>query len=103
MPWIFSCDGKSLDLENLSLDDYIDVEAATGVAWYEIATSPIRNARVAKLIAEKCAAATGVTLPPLTAKSIVGLFTLDREPNRPDEYQDGMPDPKAPATDPATS
>jgi len=98
MPFYFIHDDKSLDVEDVPLDVYVDIEAKTGVAWYQLTVSPPRHAAAAALLAEACAKQLGVSAPKLTPKTLTSVFELLDETSRPTEFSDGMPDPKAPDT-----
>ena len=103
MPFHFKYDGKQVDIDDVPLSVYADIEDATKVTWYQLSAAPARYARAAELLAKECAKIVGVTLPPLTPAMLVDVFDLVEEPNRPVEYTDGMPDPKAEGSEPGTT
>ncbi len=104
MPIIFVHDGHELDIDDLPLDTYIELEASTSMQWHQLASNPLRTAKGGSALAQACAAHLGIELPPLTPRLLVDLFDMrPNEPNRPTQYQDGVPDPKAKGSDPETT
>lgn len=103
MPVIFQYDGHELDVDDLPLDKYIEIEAATSVPWYELASNPLRYASGGTALAKACAAHLGVELPAITPRLFIDLFDRRAEENRPTEYDEGMPDPKAKGSEPETT
>lgn len=103
MPIIFKSGGKSLDIEDLPLDIYIDIESACSIRWYELISNPYRNPKAGKMLAEAAAKHLDVELPPLTPKTLTEVFVAEVAENRPQSFTDGQPDPKAQASDPATT
>lgn len=103
MPWIFEYDGKSIDIEDLPLSVYADIQKETGTFWAEVGASPFRNPQAALMLIDACSAELGVEVPTVTPKTLVTLFRLDETPNRPEQYQDKLPDPKAADSDQATT
>jgi len=96
MPIVFKFDGKSLDVDDVPMSDYADIEKTTSISWYRLTQSPMAHAAAGPMLARRCAEIVGVTLPdPITPKVLVSLFEVIAEENRPTEYTDGMPDPKA--------
>lgn len=95
MPWIFSYDGHDVDIEDLPLTVYAEIQKTTGVAWYEVGSQPMKDPGAAIMLADACADAAGVELPTLTPKLLVSLFAFRADENRPEQYVDGVPDPKA--------
>lgn len=104
MPIVFTFDGKELDLDDISMDDYAAIEKTTSVPWYRLTQSPMSHAAAGPMLARRCAEILGVTLPdPITPRLIVTLFDVREEPNLPSEFTDGVPDPKAQEPDPETT
>ena len=66
-------------------------------------SAPARYAKAATLLAQACAKQLEVDLPALTPKLLVQVFELVDEPNKPSEYDEGMPDPKAADSGAATT
>lgn len=92
------------DVEELPLDRWIEIQKATGRQWHECLTkSLLADVAVAKAVLDACAAHTGTTLPPLTVKSMLGLFRFEAAENTPTGYREGTPDPKAKGSEPATT
>lgn len=103
MPIVFQYDGHELDIDDLPLDRYVEIEAATGLAWYDLASNPLKSASGGMALAKACADHLGVELPPITPRLFVDLFDMRAGENRPTEYSEGVPDPKAKGSEPATT
>ena len=105
MPIYFVHETARVDIEDVPLDDYIAIEAATSLPWYEVAANPMRHAKAGKMLAEVCARIAGVPLPdPFSVRDLVEVFdVVSSVANRPEQYTDGIPDPKAPASEPETT
>lgn len=96
MPIMFKFDGKTLDVDDVPMETYAAIEKTTSISWYRLTQSPMAHAAAGPMLARRCAEMLGVTLPdPITPKILVTLFEVVEEENRPTEYSDGMPDPKA--------
>ena len=96
MPIMFKFDDKTLDVDDVPMETYAAIEKATSISWYRLTQSPMAHAAAGPMLARRCAEMLGVTLPdPITPKILVTLFEVVEEENRPTEYSDGMPDPKA--------
>lgn len=105
MPIMFKFDDKTLDVDDVPMEAYAAIEKATSISWYRLTQSPMAHAAAGPMLARRCADILGVTLPdPITPKVLVKLFeVVEDEANRPTEYTDGMPDPKAQDTDLGTT
>lgn len=103
MPVVFKREGKTVDIDDIPLAIYGEIQKETGIAWYELTTSPVRHAIAGEMLAKECAKVAGVELPPLTPRLLVEVFEVVNESNTPTEYEDGMPDPKAKGSDQETS
>ena len=104
MPFYFSHDEKRLNLEDLPLDRWIAIEAECGLAWPDVLTGKcVGDSKVAKAVIGQACAHLGIEVPPLTLKSVVELITFDREETLPVGFEDGLPDPKAKDSAPATT
>lgn len=103
MPIIFSYDGKTMDVDDVPLEVYDEIQRKTGQAWYQVADAPAAHAGAAIILATKCAEMLDVKLPELTPRTIIGMFQVAEGENRPTEYTDGSPDPKAGDTEPETT
>ena len=101
----FRYGGKSIDLDDVPLDVYVKIENDTKVPWYQLAAAPALNAAAGQMLARECSSLLGVELPAkLTPRIIVELFEKTEEPdNRPDEFEEGIPVPKAEASEPVTT
>lgn len=101
----FRYDGKSIDLDDVPLDVYVKIENETKVPWYQLAGAPALHAAAGQMLARECSALIGVELPAkLTPRIILDVFDKTEEPdNRPDEFDEGIPVPKAEASEPATT
>lgn len=103
MPFEFRYGGKTVDIEEMPLDVYVKIEAETGVAWYQLSAAPARYARAASMLAAECAKHLEIDPPKMTPKALIQMFELVDEPNKPTEYEDGLPDPKAADSEAATT
>lgn len=111
MPFYYVNGDTRYDLEDLPIDSWVKVQQATGKQWHQIlsynkatdALEVIGNAEVAKAVLTECASVTGTELPALTVRSMLELLRFEAGESRPTDFEDGMPDPKATATDPETT
>ena len=102
MPFYFQHADHKVNLEDLPLDRWIKIEEACGLQWPEILTGKcIGDARVAKVVIEHAAEHLGIPVPPLTLKAVVELITYAPEETTPEQFVDGIPDPKAGDSEPA--
>lgn len=103
MPIIFSHNDHELDIDDVPLSVYAEIEKAHGVPWYKLTANPMQFAAAGEALAKACATQVGVELPALTPKLLVKLFEVRTGENRPTEYDEGMPDPKAKGSEPETT
>lgn len=105
MPFYFKHAEHKIDLEDLPLDRWITVQEETGHMWHEVLSQTVLgDAKVAKSVAVQCCAQLGIEYPNPTLKTLVGgMLSFEAEANVPEQFNDGIPDPKVPATDPATT
>jgi hypothetical protein len=104
MAVIFKWDGIEVDLDDVSMETYAEIEKVTSIPWYRLTQSPMAHAAAGPMLARKCAETAGVELPdPITPKILVSLFEVSAEPNSPTEFSDGIPDPKAQDSEPETT
>lgn len=104
MPFFYVNGDTRFDIEDLPLDRWITIQKATGLQWHQcVGRNLLGNAEVAKAVLVECAAETGTDLPSLTVRKMVALFEFEDREDRPVEYNDGLPDPKAKATDQETT
>lgn len=104
MPIMFQHDGQRLDVDDVPLDTLITIQEKTGVEWYRLNARPLAHAAAGQMLARECAKILGVELPEtITPRVFVDLFEVVDEPNLPTEYQDGMPDPLEPGSEPETT
>lgn len=104
MAIVFKYDGHELDIDDVPLSVYVEIETATGTPWYRLVTNPMRFAAAGQELAKACAKQVGVDLPELTPRTFAEVFDVrqDQE-NRPTEYEEGIPDPKAEASEAETT
>ena len=104
MPIMFTYADQTLDVDDIPMSVYGEIEAKTKVPWYDLTVSPARHAVASELLAQECAKILGIDdLPVMTPKLLVQVFKSVKTPNTPAEYSDGMPDPKVPDSDPETT
>lgn len=103
MPIMFKLDGQELDIDDVPLSVYAEIEKATDVPWYRLAANPMQHAAAGEQLAKACAKQLGVDLPAMTPKVLVQVFEIVTGDNRPTEYSEGMPDPKAEGSEPETT
>lgn len=104
MPFIFTHGDRRLDLEDLPLDAWIKIQEATGLTWPEVLTAKVLgDAKIASSVVAQCAAHLGIEVPTLTLRSMLDAITIEVAENIPEQFNDGVPDPKAPASEPATT
>ena len=98
MPFYYQHPDKDrLDLDDLPLDSWIAVQAATGKTWPQmIGANTIGDAVVAKAIIAACCTHLGVDAPTLTLRKMLEVLTYDRDTETlPAQFEAGIPDPKA--------
>lgn len=104
MAIVFTHAGKKLDVDDVPMDVYADIEKTTSVPWYRLAQAPAAQAAAGPLLAKQCAKILGVELPdPITPRVLVSLFDVDDTPNTPTEFADGVPDPLVEDSEAATT
>jgi|GEM_PF-6630209 len=104
MPFYFQHGQSRLALDDMPLDAWVAIQEATGKQWHEVLSREVvGDAKVAKAVIAEACKVLGVEVPPLTLKTMLEVITFESEPIVPEQYTDGVPDPKAPASDPATT
>lgn len=103
MSFHFKYEGADVDIDDVPLSVYAQIEKETDVSWFQLQRSPLRYADAGERLAKACARIAGVELPELTPRLLVEVFDLVEGENRPSEYQEGMPDPKAEGSEPVTT
>jgi len=109
MAWVFTVDGQKFSTADLTLDEVVAVEQATGVGWY--ALNPVESAAQARALLVEIYARTRSRDE---AKKIVGALTVrdaarsidwENDDDRPIEFENGIPvvDPKEGTGEPATT
>jgi hypothetical protein len=101
VPFVVTFDGEEFDTDELTLDEAIAVEKATGHSWHEI--NPFRSGedckailvtvasrRVSREEAEKRVGA-------MTVAQVLGSIDVKRKDDLPEMFEDGIPLP-APAS-----
>ncbi len=104
MPIYFVHDGARIDTDDIPLEKYAEIHAATGLEWWQLTTNPMRHSKAGEMLARAAAAQAGVVVPDvLTPRLLVDMFKLEgAEPDIASEFTDGIPDPKA-EDEPATT
>jgi hypothetical protein len=96
MPIFFTHAGARLDVEDVPLDVYAEIFDQTSLDWWQVAVNPMRHTKAAKMLVEACAKHAGVEVGIVTPRVLVAAFTVDEDAKTmPDEFTDGIPDPKA--------
>jgi hypothetical protein len=96
MPIFFTHAGARLDVEDVPLEVYAEIKDKTGLEWWQVVSNPMRHAKAGELLAKACAGISGVDIGVVTPKTLVAAFTVDEDAKTmPDEFTDGIPDPKA--------
>lgn len=105
MAVLFTHDGKELDVDDVPMSVYAEIERDAGLPWHVVTRTPMALSQAGPMLAQACAKILDVELPDeITPRVLVTLFEVrDNEVNRPGEFSDGMPDPKAEGSDPATT
>jgi hypothetical protein len=105
VPFVYCNAGVEFDIEELPLDRWIEVQKATGLQWHQCLTqNMLGDVTVAKAVLDACAAETGTTLPArLTVKTMIELIQWRSGENTPQQFSEGLPDPKAQGSEPATT
>jgi hypothetical protein len=102
MSFHFRFEGHDVDIDDVPLARYAEIEKETGTRWFQLQRSPFQHAAAGEMLAKACADIAGVELPPLTPRLFVDVFELVEAENRPTEFEEGVPDPKAEGSDLAT-
>lgn len=106
MPIYFTPDADTrYPVDDLPVERWITIQRVTGRQWHEcLGREMVADLVVAKAVLDECAAETGKPLPErLTLSTLLDLLRFDLGETTPTAYTDGMPDPKASGTDPATT
>lgn len=105
MPFVYCNAGVEFDIEELPLDRWIEVQKATGLQWHQCLTqNMLGDVTVAKAVLAACAVETGTTLPErITVKTMIDLIQWRAGENTPQQFNEGIPDPKAQGSEPATT
>ncbi len=101
MPFVFTVEGEKVSSDDLTLDEVIAVEKATGSGWFEL--NPYNSAAHCRAILVQI---NSRRRPKDDAEKLVGAMTIREaqdsvdfvaRDDRPEIYQDGIPvvDPKA--------
>lgn len=105
MPYRVTVEGTSYSTDDLTLDEAVAIEKATGISWLYL--NPVRSAEHCKAI---MVAFLSRDRTPAEAEAVVGKLSLaaataavtDVEDDLPDEYEDGIPkagaDPSTPTS-----
>lgn len=106
MPVYFKHGDHKLDLDDLPLEEYVAIHAATGKQWHHVIARPY-DTDTAPLLAAACAKHLGISeLPKLTPRVLIDLFSIEAGENIPSEWEGeglSVPDPKAQEPDPETT
>ena len=104
MPYYFKHPAGRFDLEDMPLDRWIVIQEQTGKQWHEVLSGQILgDAKVATAVVAQAAQHLGIDPPLLTLKTLMEVLAFEEAESLPAEYVDGSPDPKAPASEAATT
>jgi len=104
MPFYYNHPGGKFDLEDLPLERWVTIQSATGMSWPDILTGKVLgDAKVAQVVVGEVCAHLGITAPTLTIRTLLESVTFEAKENVPEQYNDGVPDPKASASAPVTT
>ncbi len=104
MPFYFQHADKRVALDDLPLDRWVTIQEATGKQWHEILTRDvIGDVKVARAVIAEAAAFLGVDTPELTLKTMLEVITFESAEIIPEQFNDGIPDPKAGDSEPGTT
>lgn len=104
MPFYFQQGSQRVALDDMPLDRWITIQEATGKQWHEILTRDvIGDVKVAKAVIAEAAAYLGVEPPELTLKTMLECIVFDAAETIPEQFTDGIPDPKATGSAPETT
>lgn len=103
MPIYFVHDAIKFDLEKLPLTRWVNIQEKTGCLWPDVLTGRlVGDAKVAQVVIAEVAEHVGATVPEPTLASLSETFVFEAKPNLPEQYTDGVPDPKATGSSPTT-
>jgi hypothetical protein len=99
LPIFFTHAGARLDVEDIPLEVYAAIKDQTGLEWWDVIANPMRHSKAGELLFCAAAKQAGVECPEkVTVRALLAGFTVDESvTNLPEEYTDGIPDPKAEA------
>lgn len=104
MPFYYNYPSGKLDLEDLPLDRWITIQSETGLQWHEVLSGvSIVDAKVATVVVREACGHLGIEVPTLTLRTLLKAITFEQAENVPEQYNDGVPDPKAKASEPVTT
>lgn len=105
MPFFYVNGSTDYDIEELPIDRWIEIQKATGLKWHQcLSQNLLGDVTVAKAVLEACAAETATTLPErITVKTMIELIQWREGENTPQQFNEGIPDPKAQGSEPATT
>jgi hypothetical protein len=83
--------GKSINVEDVPLSVFADIEKETGISWTDIWGAPAANATSAVMFLEAVAQILGVECPELTPKTIMQIFHVEDGDHIPEAYDGGLP------------
>jgi len=100
VPFVFTVDGQKVRSDDLTLDEIVAVEGATGVGWYQL--NPIESAAQCRAFLVQIHARTRTReeaeklVGGMTAREAAAGIDFTEADDRPIEFDDGMPvvDPK---------
>jgi hypothetical protein len=84
MPWIIHLPDVDVDVEDVPLSVFAEVEKQTGVSWFNAAGRPLQNASVACLLVSLVAEQRSVEAPTLTPKSVFQIVEFVEE--KPEDF-----------------
>lgn len=83
---------KTIDIEDIPMSVYAEIEAATGVGWIELLSAPLQKAAASVMLIEAAAKILGVDCPELNPRTFLASFTVDDDTDsRPEAYEGGLP------------
>ena len=104
MPFYFHHADKRVALDDLPLEHWITIQEATGRQWPDILTRDVvGDVKVAQAVIGEACKYLGIEPPKLTLKSMLEAITFEAAENIPEQFNDGVPDPKASASEPVTT
>ena len=84
--------GKAIDIEDIPMSVYAEIETATGVGWFTLLVNPLRHAAASVMLIEAAAKILEVDCPPLNPKTFLSTFEVVADADsRPEAYEDGLP------------